>query len=269
MVRLKGAVRVITVLGALTCAKAWAGQINVVTNGDFSQTSMTANCPSGQTSNCADQMTTSNVTGWSTSGYNFIYNSASTTNEGTAGYLPTAYQTSGGAVPLYNALGGDSYSGSYSTAMSPPTGAGTNFVGADGAYEVGAITQTISNLVVGDHYQLSFWYAGTQQYNFTGVTTEAWQVAFGGTTYTTPVLSNQNHSFTGWYQQTFTFTATTTSQVLSFLAVGTPSGEPPFSLLDGVTMYDVPEPGTWALSLAGLAGLVIVARRKKAPRAAG
>jgi hypothetical protein len=50
--------------------------------------------------------------------------------------------------------------------------------------------------------------------------------------------------------------------VLSFLAVGTPAGLPPFSLLDGVTMTAaVPEPATWGMLAAGL-GLVAFARRK-------
>ncbi|UAJ11857.1 PEPxxWA-CTERM sorting domain-containing protein [Polymorphobacter megasporae] len=54
--------------------------------------------------------------------------------------------------------------------------------------------------------------------------------------------------------ESFTFTATGTTEVLSFLALGTPEGKPPFSLLDGVS-GTVPEPATWAMMIGGL-GLV-------------
>jgi hypothetical protein len=43
--------------------------------------------------------------------------------------------------------------------------------------------------------------------------------------------------------QTMNFTADNTSDLLSFFAVGTPNGEPPFVLLDGVSLNaDTPEP---------------------------
>jgi len=50
--------------------------------------------------------------------------------------------------------------------------------------------------------------------------------------------------------------------VLSFLALGTPAGLPPFVLLDGVTGTAVPEAATIGLMGLGL-GLVAVARRRK------
>ena len=71
--------------------------------------------------------------------------------------------------------------------------------------------------------------------------------------------------------ESFKFTANSTSELLSFLAVGTPSGNvPPFALLDGVSLTAVPEPSTWAMMFVGFAGLGYAAfrRRRPAPAAA-
>nr|WP_229262497.1 PEPxxWA-CTERM sorting domain-containing protein [Duganella radicis] len=52
---------------------------------------------------------------------------------------------------------------------------------------------------------------------------------------------------------------------MSFLAVGTPAGVPPFSLLDGVSLTAaVPEPETWAMLGLGLGLIGFTARRRKA-----
>ena len=88
------------------------------------------------------------------------------------------------------------------------------------------------------------------------------QVSFGNQTQTTAILNNASHGFTGWQTTTFTFTAQTANDVLSFLALGTPAGLPPFVLLDGVTGTAVPEAATIGLMGLGL-GLVAVARRRK------
>jgi len=91
-------------------------------------------------------------------------------------------------------------------------------------------------------------------------------VSLGSDQQSTVVLSNSDHGFTGWRQESMTFTAQNTSEVLSFLAVGTPNGVPPFSLLDGVTMdaaSGVPEPGTCMLLLCGLLGGIGVRRSRR------
>lgn len=232
---------------------------------------MTQNCPTGQTSNCADQITTSNVTAWSTTGYNFIYTptsyrTAASTKNGIvvpAGD-PLAFQTgtNGGQVGLWNATAPSSYTGLYNTIYSNP--AGGNFVGADGAYQVGAITQTVNGLEKGGDYAVSFWFAGAQQDGFTSATTEAWKVSLGSQSFQTAVLNTPAEGFSGWYQQTFIFEATGTSEVLSFLAMGTPNGQPPFTLLDGVSAFEVPEPGTFAMLGAGFAALCVAARARRA-----
>jgi hypothetical protein len=219
-------------------APAQAGT-QLVNNGSFETTS-----------NGAGQMGyNTNATGWTTSGYNFIFSSGSADTTGVTGQY--------GTLKLWGPNDG---SNNGLPASSPDGG---NYIGADGAYNVGAITQSISGLTVGDKYTLSFWWAAAQQQGFTGLNTEQWQVNLGSQQFDTAVYSNASKGFSGWMYQTFTYTATSTTEVLSFLAIGTPSGQPPFSLLDGVSLELVPEPADWAIMLAGVAGLGALLQRRR------
>lgn len=143
--------------------------------------------------------------------------------------------------------------------------AGGNFVLADADPPFrDAIWQTINGLVVGQKYELNFWQAAGQQLDFPGATTERWIVSFGDDT----VYSNTFHLPEGgvgpWEHQTFTFTATATSQILKFLADGTPGGAPPIAFLDGVSLQSVvPEPATWAMLIAGFGAVGFASRRRR------
>jgi hypothetical protein len=76
--------------------------------------------------------------------------------------------------------------------------------------------------------------------------------------------SNPGSILTGWNRQTLTFQATSASQLLSFLAAGTPSGAPPLVFLDGITISEVaPEPASWVLLGLGLLMLPVVLRLRK------
>ena len=215
---------------------------NLVANGGFESTTT----GTGQ----FDFQTT--ATGWTSAGYNFIFSSGSADTTGVTGQF--------GNLMLWGPNNG---SANGLPASSPDGG---NFVGADGAFQVGAITQTVNGLTAGDSYTLSFFWAAAQQSGFTGATTEQWKVTLGGQEQDTAILPNANHGFSGWQSQTFTYTANASSELLSFLAVGTPDGVPPFALLDGVSLNadSAPEPGALMLMLGGLMsglGLLRLKRR--------
>lgn len=191
--------------------------------------------------------------GWNSTGYNFLFNGSNVDQGGVQG--------SYGKLQLWGP-----HNGSANGLGASPVGG--NFVAADGAFEIAPLTQTVNGLVAGKKYDLSFYWAGAQQKSFDGATTEQWKVSLGNQTQATEVKNNVEHGFTGWKKETFTFTATSTSEVLSFLAVGTPTGVPPFSLLDGVSMIAaVPEPQTWAMLGLGLGMVGFAARRRKAKAA--
>jgi hypothetical protein len=192
------------------------------------------------------------ATDWTSSGYNFIFASGTGDTTGSNG--------ADGNVALWGLNNG----GIDTLPASSPDGG--NYVAADGAFEVGAIEQTIDGLTAGDIYTVGFWWAGAQQSGFNGATTEQWQVSLGSETQSTAVVDDVSHGFTGWQYQTFNYTATDASEVLSFLAVGTPTGEPPFVLLDGASLEQVPEPGTLTLMVGGfglLAGLGFVGFKRR------
>ncbi len=200
------------------------------------------------------------VPNWTTTGYNFVYApgtaDAGTQGGATAGQpkeAPGEYNTNGyGNTYMWGPNNG-SANGLPST--SP---AGGNFIAGDGAFQVGAITQTITGLTVGETYSVKFYWAGAQQQGFTGATTEDWKVSLGAQSFTTPVVNNLTKGFTGWVQQQFDYTATSGTETLSFLAAGTPNGQPPFSLLAGVDLEVVPEFTNWVVFAVFCAGCIIL-----------
>jgi hypothetical protein len=215
---------------------------NLILNGDFTDV-ITA--PSSPTGGQIGYNTT--VADWSTTGYNFIFVSPNLGAQSVTG--------SDGGLSLW-----DTSNGGSGTLTAPPKGG--NIVANDGAYEVAALTQSVSGLTAGQQYAVSFEYAGAQQSGFTGTTTESWTVSLGGTNaQTTPVLNNADKGFTGWFSETFDFTASGTMETLSFLANGTPNGEPPFSLLSDVTLVAVPEPKASAGGMIVFAMLIMAGTR--------
>lgn len=223
--------------GVAALVLAQSSEANLVSNGNFESTS-------GGAGQLGYNVT---ATDWATSGYNFLFPPDTADNIGAVGSL--------GLVRLWGPS-----DGSYNGLTTSPDGG--NFVAASADYSVGAISQTITGLTVGDEYHLTFDYAAAQQYVFAGPTAVHWSVSLGDETYDTEVLNNASHGFTGWQTAALDYTATSTSETLSFLASAQPAVLP-FALLDGVDLEPVvtPEPSTIALAALGLGGLVAARRR--------
>ncbi|MEQ1601153.1 MAG: PEP-CTERM sorting domain-containing protein [Methylophilaceae bacterium] len=257
--------------------------LNLVKNGSFETVTTTKN----------DAFSLAGVSNWATlNSYTFL-------------------EVPGGAtLPFAPSNGGSLYSGIACTApILPTTGPapsgcfpttspdGGNFVVADGgAYPFGVLWQSLTGLVVGQSYEVSFWQAAGQQKTYPGNTLEQWIVTLGGTlgsgnvnltdgttvnvasmlvggkSQHSDLMSTPNKDFVDWQYQTMTFQATDPnlptgatmpSTLLGFLSIGSPFGVPPFVLLDGVSVEAVPEPASYALLGIGLLGALFARRQKK------
>jgi hypothetical protein len=236
------------VLLAASCGIAQASP-NLVLDGNFSQASLT---PSGSgyssfelgswQDNGSGPTYTGTVADWTmaSGAYNYVFTSGSATALGSYGTLTLADGAAIGTAP-----------------------GGGNFIGADGDFGTQAISQTISGLVIGAPTTVSFSWAAAQQSGASGSTTQYWQVSLGSSAKDTTTYDLAQGGFSGWMQATMSFIPTSTSEVLSFLAVGT--GSPPFLLLANVSVAE-PEPGTLVVMLTGLAGLGALSRRRRRSR---
>lgn len=220
---------------------------NLVLNGNFSSDSLTPS-GSGYTSfeigsySYSGTSYTGAVTGWTVnaSDYNFVFTSGTASALDSYGPLTLADGSAIGKAP-----------------------GGGNILVSDGDFNSGSISQTINGLTVGARTVLTFYWGAAQQSNTSGSTTQSWQVSLGSSTQSTATYDLSAGAFSGWMTATMTFIPTSTSEVLSFLAIGT--GSPPMLLLSGVTLA-TPEPATWALMVTGIVGLGVMARRRRPSR---
>jgi hypothetical protein len=271
---------------------ALATPINLISNGDFS-----TNGGVGEL-NYQTYFGTTYATAWTvgaqmsptngTGAFAFIVNSQADSfgfpsgnstgpNDNLAIWGPgnSAAFSSGGPLPLSPAVT-NGWNGVPVSAF----GNSTHYaLGVDGAYGTAPVSQTVNGLTVGMQYSLSFQYAYAQLAGYGGDVTEDWQVSFGANTVTTPshLLTSPytsggtpetggDQGFYGWNTYSNTFTATSTSELLSFLAQGSPNNEP-FLMLTNVSLTAVPastpEPQTWATALIGIACVALYSLRRK------
>lgn len=229
---------------------------NLAVDGTFSLTTVGTAAASAEFGSTNNGFTpTQQLLGWATAGYNFVF-------------LPNTADTTGSTGQYTVKLWGPANNGTNAASLPLSSPTGGDYIGADGAYEVSAITQTINGLIPGQKVTVSFAWAGAQQSGFTGATSDMWTVSLGTVSASNPsqstnVVSLLTEGATPWMDQTFTFVATSTSELLSFLATGTPAGQPPFALLANVSVSNVPEPAGIGVFLTGLAGLLLIARVRR------
>jgi hypothetical protein len=222
---------------ALGTASAGA---NLVLNGGFEST--TAAVTSNWGTGCPAPLT---VSDWSTSSYGqgIVLPSWQPGAPGTGVLFPTGPCNAFSPVGVAGAL-----------PTSSPDGG--NFVFSDADFGQAPIVQTINGLTPGVAYLLTFLQALIQDVQV-GLTTPGavsahWDVTLGSSTQSSAGMTGNGstNTFSNWAGQSMTFIPLSSTEVLSFLAVGT--GDPPLILLDGVSLeQSVPEPASLALVLIG------------------
>ncbi len=232
----------IATLAALTVAGT-ATAANLVTNGSF-ENGYTVSTQFNQSIGVG-----MGPTGWTSAGtqsYNLYVDPATVTT------VETITQSSEAGQKLALSFPGAS-----------PDGGKFVILDGDEQYN-GVLSQMINGTVTGKTYAVKFYWGASQLQDRSGPTTERLEVGFGGApTQTTATLSTPSQGFEGWFAQTFKFTATGSSQLLTFLSHGTPYGLPPVAVLDGVSVTAVPEPAMWGMMIVGF-GLVGFAARRRA-----
>jgi hypothetical protein len=238
------------ILALASASSAFARPTELIQNGGFESTSNGADKQTDRNTQATSWTVTQHPSspyfaGTGMGGYSFIFSSPNST-------IPT-YTDAPGTLQLWGATG----TGVNNGLVASPDGG--NFWGTDANWNTGELTQTVNDLTPGVSYTLSFWTATAQQYNYYGDVYTFFHVNFGGTTLDTPQYSITSKGFSGWQKETLNFTATSASQVLSFLADGTPgSALPPIALLDGISLQATAAPEPQALSLAA-GGILLVA----------
>lgn len=240
-------------LGLAALAIAGPASANLVTNGSFENVAPTSVNASGNFEFGASFPANLNaVVGWSSPDSN-AYN--------------LSYDSTNAFTPAGNAQG--RFVGTGNEFLQPGTGSGPSpdggrFVALDGDSNFdGPFEQLISGLTPGAQYLLTFSWAAAQVASRVGPTTEQLQVTFGSDVQSTAVVNNPDAGFTGWFSESFTFTADSATQLLSFLSIGTPNGLPPIALLDGVSLVQTPEPAGLALFGLGLAAFAVARSRRR------
>ncbi len=252
----------VVALALLATSSLALGQ-NLVLNGDFESTTGGSSGHVGVNGFSLDNWTAVRLAGSGNSG---------STSFALVGTMPNVSQN---GVGISSAYGAPASTGSNNLKLwgndlpGSPTGGNVALVEADWGWVKTELQQTITGLVQNTQYTVTFDWAAGQQYNYNGNTETRWNVRLDNEMYSTSYANVLEHQFVGWDSGTFTFTYTGTSgsAVLGFLAEGIGGSLPPFALLDNVQLNAVPEPSQYAAALGGLALVAGVARRLRAAQA--
>ena len=227
-----------------------AAHADLITNGNFENTTPAAGAPANTTTGWISPYVDVQVTGWTANNAAFLFSAGSGDTTG----VTTRWD--GSTIKFW---GPNNNVNNGFTAASP---AGGNFVALDAdAGSQSSISQTITGLTVGSTYQVGFYYAFAQEMGYTNTSIPTLTVSLGNESDLLGGNILPSEGFSGWMYVTETFTATATSEVLTFLADGNDAA-PPFALLDGVTMNEVPEPATFTVLGTGLLAIGYVTRRR-------
>ncbi len=236
---LKQAAVAVVALPSLAVALSAPAQANLITNGGFVPVSSIGSAKSGLLS-----VNSTNIPGWTPKAYN---------NHGFGFWGGVVADGLTVSIDLDEALwAGNSGVRHYMnvpnvTSVSSVDGSGW-FLNVDSDLRFGTtMEQTVNGLIQGHTYELSFSQAAGQYApDVDAEITSWWKVGFGSS----PLVDSASMTvaagapISAWQSQSMTFTATSTSQLLSFIAQGTPTGAPPFALLSGVSLTDTtPVPG--------------------------
>ncbi len=247
---------------AAMAATPAAASPSLVQNGDFSATTATT-VYNGVT--VGTETTNSNLTGWQFTGCN-------SSNCGFSFLANSALATTG----WYDAQ--DGHISTPGTSIGLQSGYTGNAFLSDAAYGTQIMYQAVSGLKVGDTYTLAFSQASFEQSGYSGGFTSNWVAGLGNGAFTAANYGAQtggtmtvaSGGASPWSQQMLTFVANATDETLAFFATASSGANPPFLLLDGVSLTDtspgaaVPEPATLALAAVGVLGTLAVRRRGRA-----
>jgi choice-of-anchor C domain-containing protein len=129
---------------------------------------------------------------------------------------------------------------------------------------IGSIEQTISNLLIGQQYTVSFFIAATPGYG-----SQTLDVSFGSASQSYTLADSGSLGAMNWASRAIVFVATSTSALLKFAGTANPNNNAAGMALDNVTIAATPIPGALLLFGSALGGMGFLGfRRKKLDAAA-